>query len=202
MLVVVVILFLYLGLASPCFSQDAAESQPSTHSSAKASSQPAQAFPAKAYLPISEAETYIYAARSRISAATVDQDKKALRMAFPYVWSRGKSDLTDTDSGKLLAMVWIDYRVTNAHVNSALSDETVVKLADGYGGIHITTNPKGASVWVDGKKWEGQTALTGFTTAGRRTLRLGGLPGYKDDEETIEVEATTILQINRDLSPK
>jgi PEGA domain-containing protein len=189
------------GCAATCRAQDgSANDRAAPASKSHYSPRPTPAMPQVASAPISAAETHLYATHPRLNAETIEQDKRALRLAFPFVWSHARSQLSDSDTGVLLATVWTDYRSKYFGSISALDDDKVIALANGYGGVRVTTTPKGATVWVDDKKWEGQTELTAFTTAGKRTIRVGGLSGYKDDKEKIEVVPGTILEIKRELS--
>jgi hypothetical protein len=64
----------------------------------------------------------------------------------------------------------------------------------------VITHPRGASLWVDERLYDGHTSLTAFMRAGRRKIRVGGLPGYKDDEESVVVVAASIADFERHLT--
>jgi PEGA domain len=163
----------------------------------------APGIPLSASQPIWRAQDAIYKAHPHIESVTIERDKAALGKAYQVVWTQtGKSQLSDANAGKLLATVWTDYRVGNPGSKTDFDEAKVVALANRYGGLHVTTSPARATVWVDDKQWDGVTELTGYTTAGRRKIRVGGLKGYQDDEAEVEVVATTITEFNRKLRRK
>ena len=160
----------------------------------------APGIPLSASQPIWRAQDVIYKANPDIAPATIERDKAALGMAYHAMWTQtSDSQISDADAGNLLATIWIDYRVGHPKSSINFDKAKVVVLANGYGGLHIKTSPARAAVWVDDKKWDGLTELTAYTTAGKRRIRVGGLPGYKDDEEMVEVVATTIVEFQRTL---
>jgi len=152
--------------------------------------------------PIWRAEKYIYKARPEVKKATLDQDRAALGKAYQAyhgVWIQtGYASLSDVDSGRLLATVWTDYRIEKPKSKFDFGEAKIISLANAYGGVRVKTTPKGASVLVDGVKWDGLTLLTGFTKAGSRRIRIE-LTGFQADEETVVVTAGTVIEIERTL---
>lgn len=187
-------------------SRDRQQAQPAAAAPASQDSA-LYGMPAKAAGPIQKAQDDIYKAQPEIEATTIAQDKAALGRAYHMYrsyreeWSSqaGSSQLSDEDAGRLLGAVWADYR-ERTPTTFGFNANKIISLAKEYGGVHVMTTPKGASVWLDGKQWDGVTGLTGFTTAGKRKIRVGGLPGYKDDEESVVVVAATVVEFQRTLA--
>ncbi|MGC1167261.1 MAG: hypothetical protein WA886_00075, partial [Candidatus Acidiferrales bacterium] len=128
-------------------------------------------------------------------------DRAALGKAYEGVWIQtGSARISDADAGTLLAAVWRDYRVAKPKSTSHFDEAKVIALANAYGGLHVITHPRGASLWVDERLYDGHTSLTAFMRAGRRKIRVGRLPGYKDDEESVVVVAASIADFERHLT--
>lgn len=68
----------------------------------------------------------------------------------------------------------------------------------GIGGLMITSDPAGASIWVNGLRLEGTTLTRAITTVGEKSVRLS-LAGYADETGTIIVVPGKWVPFHRDL---
>jgi hypothetical protein len=156
--------------------------------------------PADALTHINSAELVIHKSHPEITQATLNQDKAEIGTAFPKVWVGSDASLSDGETANLLATVWKDYR--DSDPRAQLDAPKVTALANGYGGLRVTTTPSGAKIWVDGKLWDGTTEQTCFTRSGARKVKVGGLENYNDEEASVTVVATRVIVFSRTLKRK
>jgi len=136
-----------------------------------------------------------------ISMDLLKEDGRVIQGAYPQVLTAfEKEGFAKTDVDQIVAFTWKDYR--NNHPSRKLDSSQFVKEAsENFGGLRVSSKPRGAEVYVDGRKWPDPTDCSGVTHSGRRKIILRK-EGYKDVDDYVDVIAGKWTAFNRELQKK
>ena len=79
---------------------------------------------------------------------------------------------TDEDIKKAGEWAATDLKCTSNIVLSEIQPNDIQAKVSSYGRLIIESEPRGATVDVDGRRWDDKTNTRGFADAGLRTIRL------------------------------
>jgi hypothetical protein len=133
-----------------------------------------------------------------INQKTINEDRGTIVSAQKEVRKYYASRGFDACAGdEATALAWRDFR--RSKPTGTLDKAMLIQQAsEGFGGLRIFSDPPGATIWVDDKRWERPTNYGGLTHVGKRTIVLS-LSGYKNSEGEKEVVAGQWVEFRKKL---
>jgi len=136
-----------------------------------------------------------------MSADLLKQDGVAIQAAYPKLkMAFEKQGFASSQVDQIIAYAWKDFR--NDHPSGKLDSVRFAKYTEeNFGGLHISSQPTGAIVYVDDKKWDETTNCNGLTHAGKRKITLIK-EGYDEVTDYVQVNAGAWSSFTKTLKKK
>jgi hypothetical protein len=132
----------------------------------------------------------------------MSRDARLLKTAYPEVkkiYKGTEFGNSDSDACEVLTSAWSVLRVSKPNAQLTLVDLTTA--SESYGGLHITSVPSGARIYVDDGLWNDLTDAKAVSHAGLRTVRLS-MEGYDDAVGQVVIGQGKWAEFHRELKKK
>jgi PEGA domain-containing protein len=146
---------------------------------------------------VTSKSTCMSAGENAVKPTLLDQDKQTIETAYPAVREfYTRHNYSKSQVAQVIALAWTEFRLKQP--SDPMRSKVFQELAESFGQLTVNSDPPGASIVVDGNKWDDPTNRTDWTKAGERLVELKKT-GCTNVQEKVKVLAGGSVTFERKL---